>query len=232
MLLRLDTKCSSCLDGIPNAFLRRYAESLSRFLSKIFRASLSSCSLPPDWLTGKVIPVYKNDDRLCVNNYRPISLTTSCCKLIKHIIANHILAILNSNGALNPAQHGFRKGFSTTTQLIIAIHNFSAALDKSGQIDVLFLDFAKAFDKVPHNKLLLKLKLIGVPPPLIAWIAAYLQHRTQFVEIGGSCSPPLPVTSGVPQGSGLGPLLFLIYGNDLVSGIIQLLRLLCLPMIA
>lgn len=217
LLVSVRDKSSSGPDGIPNAFLRRYAEPISHILTEIFRLSLASAILPYDWLVARILATHKKGDRLRIENYRPISLTSTCCKLMEHIVAHYITDFLERNGLLSEFQHGFRKGLSTHTQLIATVHEIASALDSASQIDLVFLDFSKAFDRVPHGKLIGKLLNIGIPDFLVNWIKSYLSNRTQYVEISGCSSGALPVLSGVPQGSVLGPILFLIYVNDITS---------------
>lgn len=162
MLLNLDAKKSCAPDRVCPDFLKRYAEWMSNYFTIIFEKSLHTHLLPRDWRRVVVIPVYKGGDRTLVNNYRPISLTCISCKLLEHIIAEHILKFLEENRLLYSSQHGFRAGRSTITQLIEVVHDLAAALYEKHQIDVICIDFAKAFDKVPHDKLIFELREIGI----------------------------------------------------------------------
>lgn len=144
LLHHLDSKKATGYDKIPNAFLQRYAESLSHYIIIIFERSLSSSSLPNDCKVGKVVPVLKSGKATSVNNYRPISLTPTCGKLLEHILSSHIHSFLSHYNLLNSSQHGFRKGVSTITQLVEVTHDFSEVLNRKGQVDVIFFRFKKS----------------------------------------------------------------------------------------
>lgn len=162
LLLNINDKKASGPDDFPNAFLRRYAEWVSRYLFIIFQASLRQSELPADWLCGKIVPIHKSGNKMATENYRPISLTATCCKLLEHIISKHITHYLEENNLLYKHQHGFRQGLSTVTQLLECTHEFASVINERGQVDVICMDSFKAFDRVPHEKLLEKLRQLGL----------------------------------------------------------------------
>ena len=144
---------------------------------------------------------------------------------MEHIICSNIFSYLEEHGILCDEQHGFRQKRSCETQLITAVNDFAIALNNSEQVDAIFMDLSKAFDTVPHKRLCNKLSFYGIRGALLRWIESFLTNRTQQVIIKDKSSNPLPVLSGVPQGSVLGPLLFICYINDIPNNISSTIRL-------
>ena len=192
VLKGLDVNKGSGPDDIPLKVSRECADELAPSPTTLFNLSMSTCTLPEVWKYSNVVPIHKKGKKCKVDNYRPISLLNSVSKVMERLVFNHIYPVVSPQ--INSAQHRFMKHRSTTTQLIDTYSDISRNLDSGSQTDIIFLDFAKAFDSVPHDLIVHKLKTFGFGSNLLQWIENYLQGRYQSVMIEGQVSSPLPVT--------------------------------------
>ena len=208
-------------DDISIRMIKMCDESLLRPLSIIFCNSLKSSTYPTTWKKANIIPVHKKDDKQCVNNCRPVSLLLVFGKIFEKITFNEIYSFLDREKLLNTNQSGFRPFDSCINQLLTLTHEIFSAFDcnPSQEVRSIFLDISRAFDKVWHEGLLYKLKSFGISGNLLNLIKHYLTDRSQRVLLNGQCSNWQPILAGVPQGSILGPLFFLMYINDLPDGL-------------
>ena len=186
-------------------------------LSVLFQNSYDTGIVPTDWKRANITPIYKKDDKKDPENDRPVSLTSILCKIMESIIKDHLLKYLKDNNILSNKQYGFLPGRSTVLQLLNALDQRTEATDNGFYVDVIYCDFMKAFDKVPHKRLLKVLKYYCIPSKIVDWIESFLSNRKQRVIVNGTPSSWHDVMSGVPQGSVLGPILFAIYMNTLIE---------------
>ena len=215
MISNLKNSGSVGLDYIDTRIIKLAQAEITPALTHIINLSIRQSKFPAEFKKAKVVPLHKKNDVLNPQNYRPVAILPVFSKLLERAVFVQMIDYFESNKLLHPNHHGFRSNHNTTTALLQMYGTWVEAMDKGEATGVCFLDMSAAFDMVKHSLLLEKLTLYGFEPAASTWIESYLLNRKQTVCIDGTCSKLLPLSVGVPQGSIIGPLLYIIFTNDL-----------------
>ena len=219
LIKSIDPSKATGSDEISPKLLNIAGDSIVPSLTKLINLSLLTCKVPQLWKEANVLPLYKKGDHSDINNYRPVSILPCASKILERIVFKNVFNYLRDDNLITPHQSGFMPGDGTINQLTYLYNVFAEALDKKKKVQVVFCDISKAFDRCWHEGILYKLKLLGIGGNVIKWFQDYLNQRYQRVVVRGQSSEKGLIQAGVPQGSVLGPLLFLAYINDLPAGI-------------
>ncbi len=207
------------LDGISSYILKIAGSVISKGLAKIFNISISTGIFPDSWKTAKVAPIFKEGNKSEMGNYRPISILSTVARVFERLIYDQLSSYMEKNKYLSKYQSGFRKFHSTITSMLKNANDWLINMDKGNYNGVVFFDIKKAFDTVDHEILLCKLHKYGISGVELDWCKSYLSNRKQSCFLNGENSSFKIVECGIPQGSCLGPLLFIIYINDLPNAL-------------
>ena len=213
---KLKSNLSAGPDGFPPLLFKQIKYAIATPLTLLFKQLLSVASIPKVWKSTVVIPVHKKGPTNVLSNYRPISITCVPCKLLERIVVNRIYSHLVDNGLLCKEQHGFVRGRSTLTNLLESLNDWTHNTDDKCSTVVIYIDFSKAFDVVQHDKLFIKLRAYGICGTLLEWIINLFSNRSFNTKISDLLSAVANLICAVIQGSVIGPLMFLIYINDLI----------------